>query len=818
MSLFEEFYAEPAKEQPAESEAIDQFIEMIYAEKPLAELETHLNRIKKEQFETFQKTSEKSFNLKTYSTKYRQSLLAIAIKTGRLDVTKLLIKHIGVNPQNEKDQREDPLLLAYQLGNFEIVDFLLDRNAERTKLIEFLLEEKLKIERIRLEQEVLQSKAQMSLLEKLKGKAPKDIEGTLQRIQKEEHGRLQSMSDNVLLSTLKTQKRANLSQTKLTHKFRKYLELMKHKKPYLYPEPFFTEYMNQYFVKSGFCNGYSSLWLYKTAHGMEEQLLEDLSKISLWDESEDGLEGMEQIFEGIINDMTLLYNPGSYFKRKTQESFEDVIDIVGKNKIKEAFTTSALMTKKEIATHLPGLIPDGMMVKLSCSNHAIACIKEGDRYKIMDPNNPEGPIYATSAYELAARVQEFLLCNPKDFDNFYNEITLSCYSKNTITKDQDQSIEIAKKKAESLNDVLLKSRTAAKHPDPLEISSVSGVTGLLLACQQGDMRTVKWFLDHKANPRTFTAKGDNALSIAAQNGVVIKENGVKKVPILDLLLTKINDPLYCAQPAKILSPLETAIHHGRKEAVERMIEEIKKAKPIAGKNLLEEILNKPSLPTNPIPLTPLFRCIKNNHFNLISLLVDHGADINGLVRLPGKEKSISPLLYAIRENKPDAARALLLCKGIQINEKDPDLNPLFQAVKLGRFAIAEKLVKSGAIISPGILPLLMDPLQSNENYSKSTALFNAIARTRYKPTNQDVKEANAILRRPALDKLRKRLAKKTFKIYEYYQREEAAITPQKDSRSIEVAPKKEKLAPSSPEISAEISLRRDPSSGSKPSS
>jgi ankyrin repeat protein len=101
---------------------------------------------------------------------------------------------------------------------------------------------------------------------------------------------------------------------------------------------------------------------------------------------------------------------------------------------------------------------------------------------------------------------------------------------------------------------------------------------------------------------------------------------------------------------------------------------------------------------------PLFEAIQANEIDIVSLLLDHGADINA--RMEEEEHGwgaasyihyLSPLVVAIRTGDIDMVR-LLLERGANVNTEGGTTNvPLFEAILKGRRDIARLLLMYGAV-------------------------------------------------------------------------------------------------------------------------
>ena len=92
-------------------------------------------------------------------------------------------------------------------------------------------------------------------------------------------------------------------------------------------------------------------------------------------------------------------------------------------------------------------------------------------------------------------------------------------------------------------------------------------------------------------------------------------------------------------------------------------------------------------------MTPLHVAVSAGHLNILSLLLAHGAHVDGQDRL-GK----TPLHRASSNDKVEAGQCLLDC-GADINARDNDgWTPLFHAASQGHFEFTRMLIERGAAI------------------------------------------------------------------------------------------------------------------------
>ena len=92
-------------------------------------------------------------------------------------------------------------------------------------------------------------------------------------------------------------------------------------------------------------------------------------------------------------------------------------------------------------------------------------------------------------------------------------------------------------------------------------------------------------------------------------------------------------------------------------------------------------------------MTPLHVAVSAGHLNILSLLLAHGAHVDGRDRL-GK----TPLHRASSDGKVEAGQCLLDC-GADINARDNDgWTPLFHAASQGHFEFTRMLIERGAVV------------------------------------------------------------------------------------------------------------------------
>lgn len=154
---------------------------------------------------------------------------------------------------------------------------------------------------------------------------------------------------------------------------------------------------------------------------------------------------------------------------------------------------------------------------------------------------------------------------------------------------------------------------------------------------------------------------------------------MKKVFFLVLFISYALAPLFAAS-----SP---AIHQAIRSGDLPKVEELLKADPTQ--------INVPDPTKN--DLVPLLVAVASRYKNIVSFLIDQGADVN----LMHKGKGICPLEMAALLGDTSMA-ALLIEKGAKVNgpNKDPGgTTPLMNAIESGNYALVKLLVEKGADVN-----------------------------------------------------------------------------------------------------------------------
>ncbi len=110
--------------------------------------------------------------------------------------------------------------------------------------------------------------------------------------------------------------------------------------------------------------------------------------------------------------------------------------------------------------------------------------------------------------------------------------------------------------------------------------------------------------------------------------------------------------------------------------------------------------------------------VMDKNYPIMQILVDAGADING----PNNNESLTPLLFAVRDNDIEGTE-YLLSKGADVNLANGDITPLTEAAKNQNINIIKLLLKNKADVNgpAGYAPPLFYAVQ--EQNAESVKLF-----------------------------------------------------------------------------------------------
>lgn len=342
----------------------------------------------------------------------------------------------------------------------------------------------------------------------------------------------------------------NISQSILIENFRIYLLLQKEKNPKLYPEPYFSYYMDNIFTHDGFCNGEAHLWGSKIlptlnpardpdtgeildlkTHQMmiekKKEFDEDLIKISLWDRTSKSLtKELAEIFERRLNDLMAYFNPHVFLSEGVDESvapinqssLPEISRLLSDNPLDLEFRAPLLITREEIVDFLSPYLPQGVYIGIGSNKHMTGCVRDNDGYIMFDPNNPKGEIRASNIQELSYNVENFL-----GKGNPYIEVYISHYSpsgKPVFYK----TMEAADKAKIELLEKIYQARKKKNQAASSSIQSKLGATQLYMACDLGDLKAVEWCLNKIKLEAEAQAKAEGK-----ENDQELISNYVKKL-------------------------------------------------------------------------------------------------------------------------------------------------------------------------------------------------------------------------------------------------------------------------------------------------
>lgn len=221
-------YGPPPEDEAPEKSAADPLLEelvfAIVAKKPMEEIQKLLDN--------------PSLNINKIPL-CKLPVLHLVVLESRVDLLEAVLKKkIDVNPLCKVLGQKTPIQVAAEQGNYELIPLLLKYGARKANLLALLPGENL-------------SDNLEPLIQRLKGKYP-----------------------------------VNVKQGKLFYKLRRFVQLMRHRRPQDFPQPYFDRFMEKILSPGGICNGYSGNWLYKKAsakydlHYMEIEEEPSLKKLA----------------------------------------------------------------------------------------------------------------------------------------------------------------------------------------------------------------------------------------------------------------------------------------------------------------------------------------------------------------------------------------------------------------------------------------------------------------------------------------------------------------------------------------------------------
>ena len=255
-------------------------------------------------------------------------------------------------------------------------------------------------------------------------------------------------------------------------------------------------------------------------------------------------------------------------------------------------------------------------------------------------------------------------------------------------------------------------RSLLEQQADVNVSQPDGATALHWAAHRDDLETARLLIGAGADVNAVNDYGITVLSLASTNG---------SVSMVEELLRAGADP-NAAQPSGE-TPLMTAARSGSVESVTALLAQGAKA------NARERRRGQ----------TALMWAAAENHSEVAQVLIDHGADLNGL-----STSGFTPLLFAARQGNLDSARTLLAA-GADVDDATPEgMSPLVMASASGHQELSLFLLDQGA-----------NPNASDE-YG-TTALHYALQRGMSTLTRVELSYFNAHLYRPNMAELVKAL-------------------------------------------------------------
>ncbi|KAH6979058.1 ankyrin repeat-containing domain protein [Fusarium venenatum] len=238
----------------------------------------------------------------------------------------------------------------------------------------------------------------------------------------------------------------------------------------------------------------------------------------------------------------------------------------------------------------------------------------------------------------------------------------------------------------------------------------NGATAVMLAAVQGHTDLVKLLLDHGADTTLSTATKNDGLTLLHLACIMEDSEELMKV----ILRHGVEDSMFIVDSEE-RTPLHFAAYHGRTNAVKSIFEYKQENK----RSLLDARTTKLH--------TPLWRAARNDHSEVVTVLLDHGAaetitatDVNGKTALwiasrggsagivtelldCGLEQHISlpaksgdtPLSIAAHNDHVDVVTLLLSVPEVSVNHANNyGVTPLFSAARFGHIETVKILLSS----------------------------------------------------------------------------------------------------------------------------
>lgn len=398
---------------------------------------------------------------------------------------------------------------------------------------------------------------------------------------------------------------------------------------------------------------------------------------------------LSALFEQMLSNLLFFHNPTAFLENTNQESFPEVMKVMGNQVIVETFKAPLLLTTEEMVKFLPSYLTEEQMMKFSSAVHTIGVVKEAYGFEILEPE--ENIKVAHNIQKFADLISESLMYG--DRSDQYIELAFVAY---TMTANPSMYLDnktIIQDKL-SLLEKIYQDRIKRGIVQPINIQSATGCTMLGLACSLNDDAAVDWCLSKPGIDVNLGSENGRPLSFAARFGAynLIKRLLKRGAIIFEKKRGKITESL----------PLQSAIRLGYVEVVEILLAHATKYE---ASNL--EIYKKE------FGHALLADALQSGRVKMLEVLIRHGISLNSIDYRVDPPTSV--FIRAIQENKVDMVRKFLEHTADRLQIKNPhhyplaralildgsfaSRNPLSVAVRLGHFAIAELLIKAGANIN-----------------------------------------------------------------------------------------------------------------------
>lgn len=534
----------------------------------------------------------------------------------------------------------------------------------------------------------------------------------------------------LLINQLKKDYSINIMQGKIIPKF---IEWLLHQKEKSDKYPHLEEFIEKYFSSRGYCNALTWLFLYEIAKTFRNKgkvdlnelpLLQDLRLISESGESELESGSVDPAYEGILRELTILHHPYLFLDEYHQSDF---VENISDYSVVKQFRFSELMEVGEIIEFLPEVIPYATMIRLSSDDHIIGSMKlpsaEGEKFIIYESNDAGGPKSFSTIKDWAEYIKNALSEKDPKIQFCMNQYTLLNKDQRDIKQEKENAVK-ADVKALELLEKIYKARLAKYESEikeyesklkvyhaekakgvkdlimpalpihPFKIRSKNGHSALYLACHEGNLPFVKWYLEKHIDIIDL----NEGLWIAAQNGY--------EEIVETLLLNGANyNYIHTINESAATTPLLQAARIGRLEVCKKIISHVEKLNAGDPMNVrLKKLLHPAALEL----------ACKHNHPEVIDLLIQKGVDPNC------KFNGYTVLGNAIKRNQPDVVRTLLkytrknLERYREAHSEDIDANKALLNFPLKRAVIIQDDPLMREVFFDDAVDLLLEAAMANQ--------------------------------------------------------------------------------------------------------